>query len=44
MGSGGGYVLFFFKKGVFINKGDGGWLNWAYSGEPERMGDCLIYN
>jgi len=28
-----GYEIYWFKEGTFKRQGDGGWLNWAYSGK-----------
>ena len=46
MGNGGGYRVFRFKRGMFVNKGDGGWLNWVYICDgverPDNEG-MLIY-
>ncbi|KAF9553679.1 hypothetical protein CPC08DRAFT_754094 [Agrocybe pediades] len=31
-----GYDIYWFKEGVFHRLGDGGWLNWAYSGKVSK--------
>jgi hypothetical protein len=39
-----GYEVYFSKKGdpfSLDNKGDGGWINWGYSGEFERKGNSI---
>ena len=30
------YVVWIFKRGTFINKGDGGYINWAFRGRFRR--------
>lgn len=32
------YGVFVFRSGTFTNKGDGGWINWAFSGRFDRTG------
>ncbi|KAF9004322.1 hypothetical protein BDQ17DRAFT_1408824 [Cyathus striatus] len=34
-----GYEIYWFKKGTFIRKGDGGYLNWAYAGNIAKKED-----
>jgi len=34
-----GYEIYWFKEGTFRRIGDGGWLNWAYSGNVKRTSD-----
>ncbi|KAF8991073.1 hypothetical protein BDQ17DRAFT_1433353 [Cyathus striatus] len=38
-----GYDIFWFKKGTFVRHGDGGWLNWGYTGSPKREDNKLTY-
>ncbi|KAF8991072.1 hypothetical protein BDQ17DRAFT_1371220 [Cyathus striatus] len=38
-----GYDIFWFKKGTFNRHGDGGWINWGYTGTPKRDGGKLTY-
>jgi len=33
------YGVYFFKSGTFVNKGNGGWDNWAFNGDYERSGE-----
>lgn len=33
------YGVWVFERGVFQNKGDGGYINWAFAGERHRSGD-----
>merc|ERR1719300_1025186 len=32
------YMVYIFVKGVFVNRGDGGYLNWAFYGRYSRNG------
>jgi hypothetical protein len=32
------YVVWIFKNGTFVNKGDGGYINWAFKGNFKRSG------
>lgn len=32
------YGIWIFKSGEFINKGHGGWINWAFKGRFQRTG------
>ncbi|KAJ3572783.1 hypothetical protein NP233_g2851 [Leucocoprinus birnbaumii] len=34
-----GYEIYWFSKGTFELQGDGGWQNWAYTGNPKKDGD-----
>lgn len=33
------FGIWVFEDGEFINRGDGGWINWAFQGWFERSGD-----
>lgn len=37
----GHYDVYVFKKGTFHNKGDGGWINWAFYGNFTRSADGM---
>ncbi|KAF9441339.1 hypothetical protein P691DRAFT_739758 [Macrolepiota fuliginosa MF-IS2] len=39
-----GFEIYWFHKGWLRNEGDGGWLNWGYTGSPKREGGLLTYS
>ncbi|KAF9445743.1 hypothetical protein P691DRAFT_805237 [Macrolepiota fuliginosa MF-IS2] len=34
-----GYEIYWFKSGTFSRQGDGGYINWAWSGFPKEITD-----
>ncbi|KAJ3524035.1 hypothetical protein NMY22_g11178 [Coprinellus aureogranulatus] len=42
-----GYEIYWFKKGTFTRRGDGGYLNWAYGGRiknKSKDGKVITFN
>jgi hypothetical protein len=38
------FGIWAFESGEFINKGDGGWINWAFTGNFERNGGYVKFH
>lgn len=36
------YAVWVFKSGTFVNKGDGGYINWAFRGRFRRVGASKV--
>lgn len=37
------YGIWAFESGDFTNKGDGGWINWAFKGQFDRNGSYVKF-
>lgn len=38
------YGIWAFENGEFTNKGDGGWINWAFKGSFDRDGSHVKFH
>lgn len=38
------YGIWVFEKGTFTNNGDGGWINWAFTGRYQRNGRIVRFS